>query len=182
MSLPPLDSDQRKPASSWTPDRDAMACRLYLDEGLSASEVAKALGGGLTRGAVIGKIHRLGFAKRQPPAGSEVDRAHRSGQDRRIGFPSRGRSARYMGPSWPPQPLPPLREAPLQGQPAVLADLVEDACRWPIDDPGPSRMHGALFCAAPAVAGRYCAAHRAIAAQPRATAADAQSLDRRRAG
>jgi GcrA cell cycle regulator len=181
MSFSPLESDKAKPtsASSWTPDRQAMACRLYLDEGLSASEVAKALGGGLTRGAVIGKIHRLGFAKRQPRAGGDADRASRAARDRRVGS---GRSGKFMGPSWPPQPLPPLREAPLQGRPAVLADLVEGACRWPIDDPGPSRMYGALFCAAPTAGDRYCAAHRAIAAAPTPTAADAPALDRRRAG
>jgi len=133
-----------------------MARRLYLDEGLSASEVAKALGGGLTRGAVIGKINRMGLCKRVQPTGERA--AARPASAPRIP------SVRYMGPSWPPLPLPPLKEAPLQATPAVLADLVDGACRWPIDDPGPTRMHTALFCAAPAQRGGYCPAHQAIAA------------------
>lgn len=50
---------------TWTPDRVSRAMRLYLVEGFTASEVAEALGGGLSRGAVVGKIRRLGFLKRE---------------------------------------------------------------------------------------------------------------------
>jgi hypothetical protein len=49
---------------TWTPEREARALRLYLREGLSAAEVADALGCGVSRAAVIGKIRRLGFLKR----------------------------------------------------------------------------------------------------------------------
>ena len=51
--------------SAWTPERVARALRLYLREGFTASEVAGVLGAGFTRGAVIGKIRRLGFFKRE---------------------------------------------------------------------------------------------------------------------
>jgi GcrA cell cycle regulator len=49
--------------------------RLWL-EGRSASQIATALGGGLTRNAVIGKVHRLGLAGRvkssvAAPAGAQ---------------------------------------------------------------------------------------------------------------
>ncbi|WP_420478258.1 GcrA family cell cycle regulator [Brevundimonas sp. FT23028] len=51
--------------SSWNEDRIATAKKRWL-EGRSASEIANEIGGGLSRNAVIGKIHRLGLAGRQP--------------------------------------------------------------------------------------------------------------------
>jgi len=51
---------------SWTDDRVDLLSRLWL-EGKSASMIATALGGGLTRNAVIGKVHRLGLAGRVKP-------------------------------------------------------------------------------------------------------------------
>jgi GcrA cell cycle regulator len=143
--------------SAWTAEREAMACRLYLDEGLTASEVARALGG-VSRAAVIGKINRLGHSKRTARRGGVVAASHLSRPRRR----KREWTPR-LEPCWPPQPLPPLREAPLQGPPARLAVLGPCACRWPIDDPGPGRMDAALFCAAPTMGQTYCPAHSAIA-------------------
>lgn len=49
----------------WTAERVTALTELWLD-GLSASKIAGALGEGLTRNAVIGKLHRLRLAK---PAG-----------------------------------------------------------------------------------------------------------------
>uniref|UniRef100_UPI0025F3CA20 GcrA family cell cycle regulator n=1 Tax=uncultured Caulobacter sp. TaxID=158749 RepID=UPI0025F3CA20 len=46
----------------WSEDRVERLKALWAD-GLSASQVAKQLGG-VTRNAVIGKIHRLGLAGR----------------------------------------------------------------------------------------------------------------------
>jgi GcrA cell cycle regulator len=48
---------------SWTDERVDVLSRLWL-EGKSASQIAGLLGGGLTRNAVIGKVHRLGLAGR----------------------------------------------------------------------------------------------------------------------
>ncbi|MDE3174524.1 MAG: GcrA cell cycle regulator [Pseudomonadota bacterium] len=48
---------------SWTDERIDQLSRLWLD-GRSASQIATAMGGGLTRNAVIGKVHRLGLAGR----------------------------------------------------------------------------------------------------------------------
>ena len=62
---------------SWTDDRVEALSRLWL-EGRSASQIAAALGGGLTRNAVIGKVHRLGLAgrvKTAPPTRSADDGA-----------------------------------------------------------------------------------------------------------
>src|ERR1700690_3274022 len=53
----------------WTDERVELLKRLWLD-GLSASQIAKQLGG-VTRNAVIGKVHRLGLSggalPSQPP-------------------------------------------------------------------------------------------------------------------
>ncbi len=53
---------------SWTDERVELLRQLWLD-GKSASQISAAIGGGLTRNAVIGKVHRLGLAGSvKPPA------------------------------------------------------------------------------------------------------------------
>jgi len=47
---------------AWTEDRVEVLTKLWA-EGLSASQIAKQLGG-VTRNAVIGKVHRLGLSGR----------------------------------------------------------------------------------------------------------------------
>ena len=59
---------------SWTDDRVETLKRMWT-EGQSASQIAKELGG-VTRNAVIGKVHRLGLSNRTeeaeaPPAAAE---------------------------------------------------------------------------------------------------------------
>lgn len=140
--------------SLWTPERQARALRLYLDEGFTAADVADALGAGFSRAAVIGKIRRLGFLKRDRADAAPPHRAPRVRQ---------ARVERRLPPQRPPQPLPPLREAAATGVPTPLAGLACHGCRWPIDDPGPGKMHLALFCAGPAARGVYCEAHHKLA-------------------
>ena len=50
----------------WTDERVELLKKLWL-EGLSASQIAKQLGG-VTRNAVIGKVHRLGLSGRATPS------------------------------------------------------------------------------------------------------------------
>src|SRR4051794_16711890 len=50
----------------WTEERVGLLKKLWL-EGLSASQIAKQLGG-VTRNAVIGKVHRLGLSGRATPS------------------------------------------------------------------------------------------------------------------
>src|SRR6201993_369506 len=57
---------------NWTDDRVEQLKSLWT-EGLSASQIARALGG-VTRNAVIGKVHRLGLAGRASPSRSERPR------------------------------------------------------------------------------------------------------------
>lgn len=50
--------------AGWTDERVAAMSRLWAD-GHSASEIARTIGGDVTRCAVIGKLHRLGASKRE---------------------------------------------------------------------------------------------------------------------
>lgn len=53
---------------SWTDDRVETLKKMW-GEGLSASQIAKELGG-VTRNAVIGKVHRLGLSNRATSGGA----------------------------------------------------------------------------------------------------------------
>ena len=51
----------------WTDERVELLKKLWM-EGLSASQIAGILGEGVTRNAVIGKVHRLKLSGRAKPA------------------------------------------------------------------------------------------------------------------
>jgi GcrA cell cycle regulator len=53
----------------WTEERVELLKKLWM-EGLSASQIAAVLGDGVTRNAVIGKVHRLKLSGRAKPASS----------------------------------------------------------------------------------------------------------------
>ena len=56
---------------SWTDERVETLKKMWA-EGQSASQIAKELGG-VTRNAVIGKVHRLGLSNRVGPGGKDED-------------------------------------------------------------------------------------------------------------
>ena len=66
---------------SWTEERVELLRKLWGD-GLSAAQVAAELGPGITRNAVIGKIHRLGLAERAKTS-SDPEAAGRPGRQER---------------------------------------------------------------------------------------------------
>lgn len=76
----------------WTDERVELLKKLWM-EGLSASQIAGVLGEGVTRNAVIGKVHRLKLSGRAKPASSapRVRTAPRPSA-RRVASPSAGRS------------------------------------------------------------------------------------------
>ena len=82
---------------SWTDERVELLRQMWLD-GKSASQISAALGGGLTRNAVIGKVHRLGLAGRAkaPPAAHDDDDAppRRARTPRRAARPRARRRSR----------------------------------------------------------------------------------------
>ena len=73
----------------WTEERVELLKKLWL-EGLSASQIAGVLGEGVTRNAVIGKVHRLKLTGRTKPASStpRARTAPRSPGVRRVASPS----------------------------------------------------------------------------------------------
>ena len=58
---------------SWTDERVELLKKMWT-EGQSASQIAKELGG-VTRNAVIGKVHRLGLSNRSGGGGSQATTA-----------------------------------------------------------------------------------------------------------
>lgn len=142
----------------WSDDRVASLKKLWL-EGLSASQIAKQLGG-VTRNAVIGKVHRLGLSGRAAPAAPQrtVFKAPRPPRPTMATphAPRRAEAAVHQ-----PVPLPALREEP--GTATVLT-LGAHMCKWPIGDPSTDDFS---FCGArTSQDGPYCQAHARVAYQP----------------
>ena len=61
-----LTIDSGAQAAGWTDERVETLKKLWM-EGLSASQIAGELGQGVTRNAVIGKVHRLKLSARAKP-------------------------------------------------------------------------------------------------------------------
>ena len=143
----------------WTDERVEMLKKLWLD-GLSASQIAKQLGG-VTRNAVIGKVHRLGLSGRATPS-----------QPARPAFkaPRAPRPAVAAAPRRTPAETPAL---PVVATPAFYAEepgsatvltLGAHMCKWPIGDPSSNDF---TFCGRRAGEdGPYCNDHARLAYQP----------------
>lgn len=148
----------------WTDERVELLKKLWQD-GLSASQIAKQLGG-VTRNAVIGKVHRLGLSGRATPSKPQrtVFKAPRPARPvaaapsapRRIAEP-------VSATSLTPVPRPQIDEAP--GTATVLT-LGAHMCKWPIGDPSSDEF---TFCGRRASEGVYCVDHARVAYQPAQT-------------
>ncbi len=64
-----LTIDSGAQSAGWSEDRVELLKKLWM-EGLSASQIAGELGQGVTRNAVIGKVHRLKLSARAKPTNS----------------------------------------------------------------------------------------------------------------
>jgi GcrA cell cycle regulator len=155
---------------SWTDERIGTLKRMWA-EGQSASQIAKELGG-VTRNAVIGKVHRLGLAGRTTPS-RPVKRPPRLAQ------PKPKQEAPVIAAA--PAPAPILAKPVVKPQPApvmtkplnpvALADgghasiltLRDTMCKWPIGDPADPKF---AFCGRKSDCGPYCAEHAKVAFQP----------------
>ena len=133
---------------SWTDERIEQLKALWT-EGLSASHIARVLGG-ISRNAVIGKVHRLGLAGRANAARTE-----------RLRMPS----APKISLKAPPPPI--IEEEPIvmeDGSFATVLTINDRMCRWPIGDPAENEFH---FCGRkPKTGSPYCEAHARKAYQP----------------
>ena len=147
---------------SWTDERVELLKKLWQD-GLSASQIAAELGG-ITRNAVIGKVHRLGLSGRAKSPSSSAPRARKPRSHMmRVSRPmSRGNNALALAFEMEPEPEPELIENIIPiGQRRTLLELTEATCRWPIGDP---KHEDFRFCGKPVAASKpYCGDHCAVA-------------------
>lgn len=147
----------------WTDERVELLKKLWQD-GLSASQIAKQLGG-VTRNAVIGKVHRLGLSGRAAPSKPQrtVFKAPR---------PARPAAAAPSAPRRIAEPVAshpapaPVRYADEKPGTATVLTLGAHMCKWPIGDPS---SEGFTFCGRRSSEGPYCVEHARVAYQPQQT-------------
>jgi len=146
-------------AATWTAERIDQL-KSFVGAGLTCSQIAAEIG--VTRNAVIGKIHRLGL-----------------GPGRAAASPGRACPPRVRGPRLRTQRalLRIIGEAPSiasdgalpatavrSAQPRSLLELAADQCRWPLSEPGAADF---AFCGNNQAAGfSYCAGHARMAYRP----------------
>ena len=156
--------------AGWTEDRVGALKKLWL-EGQSASQIAKALGGGVTRNAVIGKVHRLGLSGRAAPSqpARTTFRAATRPRPAAPATPPQAPSAPRRIEAVAPRPAMPAPQAPtpapapeLPGTATVMT-LGAHMCKWPIGDPSSREFS---FCGRRASEGVYCVEHARVAYQP----------------
>jgi GcrA cell cycle regulator len=151
---------------SWTDERVETLKKLWTD-GLSASQIAAELGG-ITRNAVIGKVHRLGVSGRakSPSSAGPRPKVRAHSHMLRLSRPSMwGNTALAHAYELEVEAEPQLIDniIPL-GQRRSLLELTEETCRWPTGDPGSADF---FFCGGQTVTGLpYCTYHSRVAYRP----------------
>jgi GcrA cell cycle regulator len=151
---------------SWTDERVELLKKLWSD-GLSASQIAAELGG-ITRNAVIGKVHRLGLSGRAKSPSSTAPRQRKARAHphmMRVARPAmRGNTALAQAFEYEVEAEPVVDNVIPIGQRRNILELTEETCRWPIGDPGSAEF---FFCGGQTVSGLpYCSFHSRIAYQP----------------
>ena len=168
---------------SWTDERVELLKKMW-SEGQSASQIAKELGG-VTRNAVIGKVHRLGLSNRAgaAPAAAEAKpepktqpAAAKAKPQPKATTPAVSPARKQIIPAG--QPLPPqpstneispealakVSEIEKKAKRLTLMELTERTCKWPVGDPATEDF---WFCGLPVQQGKpYCEAHVGVAFQP----------------
>ena len=174
---------------SWTDERVEILTKMWA-EGNSASQIAKELGG-VTRNAVIGKVHRLGLSNRTTtttsnksesktkPSPKISSKAKQKSQKVDVAEPksdnvtSLRRQIIPAGQPLPPQPsaneispeaLARVSEIEKKAKKLRLLELTEKTCKWPVGDPATEDF---WFCGLATQSGKpYCEAHVGVAFQP----------------
>ncbi len=155
--------------SIWTEDRILRLTVLWL-EGRTAAAIACELGRGVSRCAVLGKVHRLGLAR-----GPQVRRARPAAPDRakrcreassasrpaaRLSVPLKVRAAVASSVTSIVTPASPT---------ATILSVKAGQCRWPYSCSGEA-VFG--LCGRPVARGAFCAAHAAVGYQKRSCSAE----------
>ena len=160
---------------AWT-DEIVEQLKQHWIDGKSASQIAGLLGNGVTRNAVIGKVHRLGLAGRAKTPSASVSRPRRLAPPPahrvvgpRLNAPAprimRGATAFALA----PQTLAELEQPEFESVVlpmslrVTIVELKELMCRWPLGDPATSEFR---YCGSPAASGPYCTYHGGLAYQP----------------
>lgn len=162
---------------NWTDERVELLKKLWA-EGLSASQIAAQLGG-VSRNAVIGKVHRLKLSgrgrttaapARQKKASSApaASKPVRAAAPARSAAPTIGATALQVQFDSEPVARQQLRSSDNVVVPISrrldLTQLTERTCKWPNGDPLSEDFH---FCGNEAgESGPYCAYHARLAFQP----------------
>ena len=166
---------------SWTDERiDAL--KALWESGLTASQIAEKLGGGISRNAVIGKAHRLELKSRPSPVkgGEEASTGATSGATPAVAAKAPAKSPAKAVAATPvaaPEPVaakavpeivrprvaPRPIAVPAKSGKTTLLELSDKVCKWPIGHPGEADFH---FCGKPSNPGfPYCLDHCAQAYQ-----------------
>jgi GcrA cell cycle regulator len=163
-------------AFAWNDDL-VEELRLLADRGMSANEIAAAIGAP-SRNSVIGKAFRLHIQLGEPkrPADAANPAAQKAAKpatpkprpEAKAVEPAPEAAPAASPPEPPAAPRSAIVEEPAEEIGATLVklfDLKSRHCKWPVGDP----QHAAFgFCGARRLdGGPYCAGHAAIAYQPR---------------
>ncbi|MGD9477761.1 GcrA family cell cycle regulator [Shinella sp. G-2] len=172
---------------NWTDERVEKLKKLW-SEGLSASQIAAQLGG-VSRNAVIGKVHRLNLPGRAKAGGTQTaarpKRPAAAAAPRPSNFTARPAApravARPTGNALPKEDMDADFDVqserlpvPANGNGTVvpmsrkleLTQLTERTCKWPIGDPLNDDFH---FCGNESPDNSpYCTYHQRLAYQPSA--------------
>jgi GcrA cell cycle regulator len=143
---------------TWTPER-VEQLRSFVVTGLTCSQIAAQIG--VTRNAVIGKIHRLGLQPMRSPGAPARLSPHRV---RRSRLSPQHQLLRLMfseGARVSEEATAPVDSA----QPCSLLEIAQGKCRWPLGDrAGDCRAADFMFCGNEAITGfSYCAGHARMA-------------------
>ena len=160
---------------NWTDERVEKLTKLWAD-GLSASQIAAQLGG-VTRNAVIGKVHRLNLPGRTKSGGGSAPRPKRQPSAPRAasGFNSRpapravsrsgGSAAALRVEAEAVEHVEEARDVVVPiARKLTLVELTERTCKWPVGDPLHEDFH---FCGNESGESTpYCKYHARLAFQP----------------
>jgi GcrA cell cycle regulator len=152
---------------TWSDERIEQM-KSCFHAGLSCSQIANEIG--VTRNAVIGKMHRLGLTRPKELAAAQMEQRRAArlarAQTPKNWRPRRSRvsitTQRRMLAEAFAAPALPVEEIPIfNGCGCTLLELGQGQCRWPIDRPG---VDDACFCGNEPVKGLpYCPGHARLA-------------------
>ena len=157
---------------NWTDERVEQLKKLWAD-GLSASQIAAQLGG-VSRNAVIGKVHRLKLSgrgrtgsssprpKKAAPSGG---RSPRTGRTITQTIGATALKAQFDVDAIARHDLRPIEDVVVPiSRNLALVELTEHTCKWPNGDPMSPEFS---FCGNDAGdSGPYCNYHSRLAYQP----------------